>query len=47
MKNKILGNISLSLIACAVLAGCGSDDKDELPTAVSYTHLTLPTTPYV
>lgn len=32
MKNKILGNISLSLIACAVLAGCGSDDKDELPT---------------
>ncbi|KKL01174.1 hypothetical protein EIK76_03440 [Rheinheimera mesophila] len=32
MKNKILGNLPLSLIACAVLAGCGSDDKDELPT---------------
>jgi hypothetical protein len=32
MKNKILGNLSLSIIACAVLAGCGSDDKDELPT---------------
>lgn len=32
MKNKILGNLSLSILACAVLAGCGSDDKDELPT---------------
>lgn len=32
MKNNILGNLSLSLVACAVLAGCGSDDKDELPT---------------
>lgn len=32
MKNKILGNVSLSILACAVLAGCGSDDKDELPT---------------
>lgn len=32
MKNKILYNLSLSIIACAVLAGCGSDDKDEVPT---------------
>jgi hypothetical protein len=32
MKNKTLGNLSLSLVACAVLAGCGSDDKDDLPT---------------
>ncbi|MDF3125775.1 hypothetical protein [Rheinheimera sp. 1928-s] len=32
MKNKILGHISLSMLAFAVLAGCGSDDKDELPT---------------
>lgn len=32
MKNKILSNLSLSLVACAVLAGCGSDDKDQLPT---------------
>lgn len=32
MKNKILSKVSLSFFACAVLAGCGSDDKDELPT---------------
>ncbi len=32
MKNNKLGNLSLSLVAFAVLAGCGSDDKDELPT---------------
>lgn len=32
MKNKILGNLPLSILACAVLAGCGSDDNDELPT---------------
>jgi len=32
MKNKILGNLMLSILASTVLAGCGSDDKDELPT---------------
>ena len=41
MKNKILGNLSLSILAFAVLAGCGSDDKDELPTVSVATAVSL------
>ena len=41
MKNKILGNLPLSIVACAVLAGCGSDDKDELPTVSVATAVSL------
>lgn len=41
MKNKTLGHLSLSILACAILAGCGSDDKDELPTVSVATAVSL------
>ena len=39
MKRKAIASIMALTLTAAALAGCGS--------AVSYTHLTLPTTPYV
>ena len=47
--------LSLSLMSVLMLAGCASTGMYHAPTgeqaatltAVSYTHLTLPTTPYV
>ena len=42
----VLGEVSLSLRAGEVLALTGENGAGK-STSVSYTHLTLPTTPYV
>ena len=50
MKKKIALIMALALSATTVFAGCGAEDdqkQSESGSAVSYTHLTLPTTPYV
>ena len=41
--------ITAALIAAPLLASCSSSDSESSndTQAVSYTHLTLPTTPYV
>ena len=49
MKGKrVIAGILLAGILAVTLAGCKNTDKTKEETeTVSYTHLTLPTTPYV
>ena len=45
---KKLLSLMCSLLMIVTLCGCSStQDQQEEATSVSYTHLTLPTTPYV
>ena len=47
MGKRIVG-LLLCLVLCCLCTGCGGFKKDgSFVYPVSYTHLTLPTTPYV
>ena len=48
----ITSSVVMLLLASSMISGCMSepkkvDSEEDIPVAVSYTHLTLPTTPYV
>ena len=47
LKTGFLIAVMTSLAACGGAQQAGAETEAEAKTAVSYTHLTLPTTPYV